>query len=533
MKKKVTAVLLTVCVAGTTLAGFQSAGAAEETDIWAPYEETVTLSTVYTENAAAVYPEGDDITNNIWTRTYKEKFNVEVTADWVVDDQDSYNTKLNLSIAEGSLPDVFSVNASQLKQLIEADLIMDITEVYDQYAESYVKEYMEASPDSFESAKSNGKLYAIPQMHYGDMTEPTYIWIRKDWMEEQNLQAPKTVEELTEMMRTFMEAYGGYGMAIDQNLTYLKLLAPAWGAYPNIWLKDESGNIVYGAIQPEMKDALTQWAAWYDEGILSQEFTAMDTAKMYQDVITGQTGVQPFYQWWGWTPGKDVVENLGAESYFVPYELPSVTGEEVLHPIAFQNSAYTVISKECENPEAAFKLINFFAYMRYESKGEVSVDVVNEYMADNREHITGPFRVLNPGAIYDEFSQVEGIIESRNFEDASSSDLESKSRDLCAWLDNREPSGALGAYLQISPQEGAFRIAREVLDNNQVIRSELKGITPETLMNAGSTLDDILTEGFIKIIIGDQPVDYFDELVENWKNAGGEQATQEMNEIYN
>ena len=52
-------------------------------------------------------------------------------------------------------------------------------------------------------------------------------------------------------------------------------------------------------------------------------------------------------------------------------------------------------------------------------------------------------------------------------------------------------------------------------------------------MDSGSTLDDILTEGFTRIIIGDKPADYFDTVVKDWKTAGGEQATKEMNEIYN
>ena len=79
----------------------------------------------------------------------------------------------------------------------------------------------------------------------------------------------------------------------------------------------------------------------------------------------------------------------------------------------------------------------------------------------------------------------------------------------------------------------AYGIAKDIVDNGKYVKSELKGITPETIVNSGSTLDDILTEGFTKIIIGDQPIDYFDTVVENWKAAGGEQATNEMNGIYN
>ena len=58
------------------------------------------------------------------------------------------------------------------------------------------------------------------------------------------------------------------------------------------------------------------------------------------------------------------------------------------------------------------------------------------------------------------------------------------------------------------------------------------GPATETLLSSGSTLDDILTEGFTKIIVGDKDIDYFDTLVEEWEKAGGAKATEEINEMY-
>lgn len=58
------------------------------------------------------------------------------------------------------------------------------------------------------------------------------------------------------------------------------------------------------------------------------------------------------------------------------------------------------------------------------------------------------------------------------------------------------------------------------------------GPATETLLSAGSTLDDILTEGFTKIIVGEESIDYFDTLVDNWAKAGGTKATEEINETY-
>lgn len=509
-------------------AAVMTTGEDGQVDIWGRYDEPVTISTVTSEYASAIYPEGDDITNNVWIRAYKEKFNIDVTTEWV---SDEYDTKINLQIAEGSLPDVFHVNSTQLQQLIEADMIWDLSEVYETYASDTVKGYMAADADSFESGKKEGKLYGIPQMHWGIIDQPDYIWIRKDWKEEQNLEDPKTMDDVVNICKTFMEAYGGYGIAVDQTLDYLNLLAIAWGAHPDMWIQDENGEIVYGSVQPEMKDAVAAWADWYKEGILSPDFTTSDFAKMNEAVVAGLVGVQPFFQWWGYNPGVDTVSNLGTNAIFEPYMIPSANGEEVKQSIFFANGSYTVVAKTCKNPEAAIKLINFYGYMIDESVGVEDEATISAFTDNDMAHVVGAFRVLNPDCDYEQYANVSKALQEGDTSAFTTSGMWQKYNNSVEWIENGT-AGCTGDYLQQGNEKCAYGLATEILDSEAYIKSELWGETPETLINAGSTLDDILTEGFTKIIIGAEPVDYFDTVVSNWKQAGGEQATAEMNEMY-
>ena len=207
---------------------------------------------------------------------HKDIFNIEVVTEWV---SDEYDAKINLSIAEGKLPDVFRVDALQLQQLIEADLLYDMTLVFDEFASDRVKGYMNADMDSYYSGMSHGKLFGIPQMHWGIIDQPDFIWIRKDWKEALGLADPETMDDVVDIMKAFMTEYGGYGIAAEQTLDHLNLLAIAWGAYPDMWI-DVNGQIEYGSIQPEMKDAVEAWANWYSQGIISPDFVTMDFAKM-------------------------------------------------------------------------------------------------------------------------------------------------------------------------------------------------------------------------------------------------------------
>ena len=506
---------------GTPLSG--------DVDIWAPYEETVTLRTVTSEIANAVYPEGDDVTSNVWTREYKERFNVEVVTDWV---SDEYDTKLNLSIAEGDLPDVFHVNESQLQQLVDADLIWDLTDIYETYASDAVKSYISSDPDCLEAGQRNGRLYGIPQMHYGPLEQLDYVWIRKDWRENLNLDEPETMDDLVEIMRAFMKEYGGYGMGAEQTLDHLNLLAVGWGAHPDAWIRTDDGQIAYGSVQPEMKAALEAWSEWYKEGILSPDFAMMDLEKMNQDVISGKVGVQPFYQWWGWNPGKDVVSALGKDAYFEPFQIPGATGEEVLQTLTFANISYTVVSKSCEHPEAALKLINLYGYILDDAAGKEDQEWIDSFTMNDMAHVVGAFRVLNPNSGDIDYTQTIEALKAQDPSGITTVGAMQRYNDNIEWMEKQTPS-ALGSVLQIGLGRCSYGIAKNIIDNGKYIRSELKGITPDTLINSGTTLEDILTEGFTKIIIGDQPIDYFDTVVDNWKAAGGEQVTLEMNEIYN
>lgn len=504
------------------------AGTAGEWDV--PYEETVTLHTVTSEYASAQYPEGDDITSNEWIRQYLKRYNIEVVTDWVSDD---YDTKINLAIANNDIPDVFHVTGSQFRQLAEAGLLYDMTEIWDEWASERVKGYMEADPASFESGKVDGRLYGIPQLHYGFIEQPDFIWLRKDWMEEQGLTAPETIEDLENICFTFMEKYGGYGMAVDQNLDMLNLLAIAWHAYPGVWLEKEDGTIAYGSVQPEMKDALAKYAEWYQNGILSQDFPNYDFDAMNEAVVSGLVGVQPFYQWWGYNPGGDVVGNLGSDAYFEPYPIPSADGEKVLQGLVCGNSSYVVVSKNCKNPEAVLKLIDFYAYIQNDSAGTADESLSEPLMRNDMSHVVGAFRVLPPLADQNAF---ELVYEAMKTGDASlvqnDTNAIGKYDTSQEWLTNHS-TGALGDFLQQgNGDRSAYAVAKKYLDDGDYILSKLWGIDPPTLLQLGSNLNDMLKEGYTKIIIGAEPLDYFDTVVQSWYDAGGQQVTSEMNEMY-
>ncbi|UQZ35206.1 hypothetical protein C2I18_17785 [Paenibacillus sp. PK3_47] len=547
MFKKTVNVMLTLCMilllaacSGNSNEGNASAGelpggngtSANEVDpsdpAFSAFKEPVTIHTVTSEYSSAKYPPGDDITNNVWIKRYKEKYNIDVVTDWV---SDEYDTKLNLAISSNDLPDVFRVNASQLQQLMEADMIMDLTEVFDGYASERLKGYMEADADSYESGKKDGKLYGIPQLHWGLIDQPDFVWIRNDWKEELGIKDPVSVADIKDTALKFMEKHGGYGIAVDQTLDYLNLLAVAWNAHPDMWIEDADGKIVYGSTQPEMKAALTEWAEWYKAGILDPEFAIKDFSAMNADIVAGKVGIQPYYQWWGYNPGVDTISNLGKEAIFYPYLIPTTDGKEAKQSVFFANGNYIVIKKGFKHPEAAIKLLNDYAYIVDEGVGKESNETLSALLDNDVAHVVGAFRVLNPNSDYEQFEAVSAALESKDTSGLTTSGMWQKYNNSVEFITNATP-GAVGDYLQQGAPKAAYSQAKKILDSGNYIKTALWGASPEALASYGTTLDDILTEGFTKIIMGSESIDYFDTIVQNWRTAGGDAATEAVNAAY-
>ena len=521
------------CMSKSNTADDQSSGRVEPPeDIWAPYDQTVTITTMGEENSGTEFQNGDDYGNNPWYRAYKERFNIDLQNKWISND---YGTKLNLAIADKDIADVFYVDSARLTTLYEAGLIMPLDEVFEKYASDTLKQYRKDYADTWETGCFDGQLYGLPQMNYGIIDQFQYIWIRQDWMKECGFEEPKTMDDVIKIATTFAEKYGGYGLAECQTLENFYRLALSWGAHPGIWVKQADGTLGYGTVQPEMKEALAQYTEWYKQGIVNPNFTTLNWDKMMQGMINGECGVIPFAQWFGYNPLPDLIKNQGADAIFFPYEIPTQDGSPIKGSVTFNNNGYVVISKNCQNPEAVMKIVNFYVYTVNDAVGVETNEYLSSLHSFNYPNVVRGTRIINPMNDYNQFLQVKDAFDRYLAgEDVDTSALGtnlSKYESCVNWVTSQDPNG-VGDFLQQGNDRSAYGIAKKYVDEEQYVQDAKWGPDTPTLQSAGSTLNDILVEGFTKIIIGEKPIDYFDEVVQQWYTAGGEQATKEINETY-
>ncbi|WP_339203081.1 extracellular solute-binding protein [Paenibacillus sp. FSL K6-3182] len=481
-----------------------------------------------------VYPEGQSESKNAWEDLYKE-MGINLKYDWIVKGTDAqYFQKLNLSIASGEIPDLMMVNSSQLKQLVESDMLEDLTSVYEKYATPAVKSVFEQDKQALQSVTFDGKLFAIPKTEPMIGAQTPLLWLRTDWLTKLGLSEPKTWEEVLQISNAFTtkdpDGNGKadtFGIALSKDIINgypsLNGFLNAYGAYPRIWKKDASGNLVYGSIQPEVKSALIKLAELYKNGELDKEFGVKDGSKVAESLVGDRIGMMFGPSWASQWPLQDNKKKNGAAEWRA-FPIPSVDGGNATVQMPFGASFYYVVKKDMKHPEIAVKMANLFMEKLY---GETA-DYL-KYGVDGSGITVAKYSMVDLFAPDKDINRSVNVAEAIKIGDPSKLNPEEKSTyDKIKAFEGGDLN-FYGEMYQNGP-EGAMMVLKKLSDEGKVIAEGYGGAPTDTMGEKKATLEKMETEIFTKIVYGAASIDQFDKFVEDWKALGGDQITQEVNE---
>ena len=507
-----------------------------------PYSQTVNIKTAVSAGNDWVFEGGDDFSNSPWTRAWKDRLNIEVTPEWIEVGGSNYETKLNMSIAAGQVPDAFKVNYVQYRQLRAANLLTDIGDAYRDYASARVRDYELEDPDTIKITSEGDSIYAIPNYYYGQIDSPKWLWVRKDWYEDAGSPELKTVADFEALAKQFVaEGNGSYGMSIDNTLKYLYMTGPMFNVYlgdydalsnPYFWYKDSTGRIKAGETHPEMKTALETWRRWFEEGIISPDFANNDENRMHEEVVNSRAGFQPFWQWYGWMNGPNLVAATGSnDAYMIPLPFPTADGSQVLGQIGFPNGENIVVSTNCNNPAAVMKILSFTDYVMFDPNTVLTEEEFRGFTDGQREHASYPFSIIDPRADMLQYEHVSEAMRTGDTSQLFTAGMQKKYGDSIAWRDNQDPGG-LGAYLQQGRLNGcSYYLSKILLDGGFVLRTDMWGPPPVAFDQTANT-SDIFAMGFSQIIMGARPLDDYDAIVADWYASGGQILEDAVNAEY-
>ncbi len=513
-----------------------------------PFEETVTIKMGHGLDPNTTFAEGESVENSRYLQWLKEDMNIDVQYDWICSNTD-FEQKINLCIASNTLPDAVNVGQTQFLAMLKYDQIQPLTQVFEEYASDRLKQYVNSGGEALMDAiSSDGEMYAIPAPNLTASGVNT-MWIRQDWLDELNLEVPRSIDEVFDVAKKFVEAKlggdntigiigpasGDQLIARGQNRWGLDPIFGAYESYPEYWLDNGDGTVAYGSVQPQTKDALAKLAEMYAAGVIDPEVFVRSDA--LEPVTAGRAGIF-FGPWWcGYT--VDSVTLDGSQEWMA-YMAPLAADGKFYSPMADPTTQYVCVRKGYEHPEVAVQIINYLIAneQQWIDEGKTAdtstaavYPLFNVYdNADEIEYSYEWLKKFNLGEVAKEDVDVTGRKLLRNDLDAIEvMKLEPKDDfSLEYWdLENEKADSNIPRLVSIMIGERPL-----VEEGYEPIYNAFSGQT-DTMATKWANLEKLEEETFAKIILGQAPIDEFDNFVTKWYAEGGQEILDEVTKAVN
>ena len=509
------------------------------------YPETIeyTLGKMTSVNNSNM-PENDTYTDNAYTRYIKSVINVQNVDVFEANDS-QYDTNVSMVISMGSLPDIMVVSSQdEVEQLVEAGFIEDLTESYNNCISDRIRKMYESYGDSLKDMVTyDGKIMALPETNITD--GPNLVWLRKDWMDKLGLSEPHTIDDVVNIVKHFISEDPGnngvdasgkpntVGLAVDTDVTgecgyssefLLDIIFACFGAYPKQWIMNDDGEIVYGSVTNEAKEALSYISSLYNQGVIDNDFLLRTSTNICELIENGLCG--SFFGPW-WAPNNPLANAVSRnpdadwQPYLIATDSDGTTSYHSQNPCY----KYVVVRKGYEHPEIAAKMISvMFDKVRFDCTD--SEEFKNYYQL-NVEPTARPLsiNVDYNNALSICYRNIDATISGRknpdslellvrSFYDACSEYIKNANKTSTQWA----------AYM--SRIKACSLIAQ---DNIKVVDS-LYFKTTDTMKSHWWRLKAKEKEAYLKIISGEEDISYFDTFVKEWNEQGGQTITSEVSE---
>ncbi|WP_407933996.1 type 2 periplasmic-binding domain-containing protein [Aquibacillus rhizosphaerae] len=415
---------------------------------------------------------------------------------------------INLIMAEQDLPDILRPIGGVEQTLISQGGALALDELLPKYAPHVWEQIPEEAWKIVRTASDDGKIYYVPKVFMIPERSPL---LRKDWLDNIGMDMPETTEEYKEMLVAFRdEDPNGNGVQDElptsgrefgrwMDHLFAMFGVAMWEGYPE-W-DIYNGDINYAGTTENMKASIEFIRELYQEGLLDNE-TFLNKGDVWAAKIdNGLVG--------SW------------------YHLPANLNDNLI--IMREHSPDVEISG-MSLPKAD----GFDGYITQKSMGEP------EWMIPKtaEENAINALKLLD---FYYDPANSEFI--QYGIEDVQHEVVNGEKQLIPA---TDETPIALGMLNFTTQETMDLRIENSFEDEDQqMIKDIFKTATKDSRRIAGDGMPISVYEGYpdiqshklfqeymTNIVIGEWELERFDEFVERWKEAGGDEITKRAQEWY-
>lgn len=507
-----------------------------------PYAEPIDMSVGFGISLSKTFPEGDSYENNVWSRAYSDELGINLTLAFTTADSAD---KVNTLIATGDIPDMLSVNQSQLKMLSNSGLIRDdLYDVYQNNAGSGMRQIIEGvcGDAAIAQCTFNGNMMAIPISNTSPGEEVPVLWLRTDWMENLGLEDPQNWDELYEIIKAFVEQDpDGNGENDTIGLTFTKNLWDSnfqmdglfniFGSFPkkNFWVEDPENpdQVIFGAFADETKEALSVVSKMYADGLIDKEFAVNDSSAAMQQIASGKCGVVIGAVWITNNILYTSVDNdPNADWKALP--LVGLDGPTTKVGGNYPINSYLVFNKSFEYPEALIKMVNLqFAKCFSDDSTQETYDTYIEDASGNSGFAA--FQIYPWGIFLPAVKNEMAADEIVNL-GLSSDECDIWARPFARYVEAYEAGDASAwRWYRFFGPDGGHLVTGQYIRDDLYYMNKYYGPSTDMMAENMALIDDLVNEMIVKIIMGEETVDAFETYKSQAEALGLLDMTAEAN----
>jgi putative aldouronate transport system substrate-binding protein len=426
--------------------------------------------------------------------------------DWVFLPHAQFAEQVRIKFASGDIPDVvqsWGINYELLKN----NQIISLNDYIDKYGSNLKKAISQAAWDE---VTVDGKIMAIPEGQIGNKI----LFVRKDWMDKVGITSPpKTPDELLTMFRAFRDKDpNGNGkkdeMAFSgrEKLDWVDNVITMYGAdyYTRVVV---NGEVVPGVISPNMKQALGFLRTLVEENLIDSEFLTNKRNVWEQKIQNNLVGAwvhAPALSWDWQDKLNKSLPGIGAK--VIAIQTPKAPGVESSGTLVRASNKSFMVTKAAKDPAAIVKMLDWLATQ--EGQEFVNFGIPNVTFKKDGGKIT-----------YDKQKDTDDktvLWRSVSF------NLVASNKEINEiQLGSKEAADIMDAAYKVAAAEGIKNIIAGIPPSTAAAKPELEwnGV--------------LFQEAAAQILLGKQPLDYFDTFVKQWRAQAGNENIKYETDYYN
>lgn len=423
--------------------------------------------------------------------------------------------QFNLMVASNDLPDIIETSwlayPGGPEKAMADKIIIPLNDLMEQYAPNLSKVINgdgEMNKIVNKSMKTDKGIYYMVPLIYLDSF--ALVWhgpqLRKDWLDELNLQVPTTIDEWYPVLKTLKEKKDATLSFVMGSLKTSNGFIGSFGIGAAFYQED--GKVRFGPAEPGYRDFLTTFAKWYDEGLIDPDFAAQDGKTYDAKILNNKVGA--FLGNVGGHMGKYLTSAKESNPQFdlvgAPY--PSLKkGEDCLFG-------------QCDPPV----LMDYSAGITPGNKYPKESMMFLDYGFTEEGHMLYCFGIENESyKMVDGYPKYTDLIthnpEGLSFGQAADGYMRSHLGGPFV-----EDSRYFEQYMQYPQQVQAVKEWQKASNSRALPPITPKSEDAQKLATITNEINTYVDEMFLKFIMGQEPLSKFDSYVEAVKKMGIDEA---------